>query len=365
MGSVTQHGYLVIADISGYTSFVAKTELEHSHEILAELLRLLVEKIKPLMTLSKLEGDAVFAYAGEEKITRGETLLEFLENIYVAFRDKQVSMRRATTCTCLACQNIPSLDLKFIAHHGDYIVQHVGEIRELVGSDVNLIHRLTKNHVADETGWRAYLMLTEACLDHLNLSLADTHTQAESYEHLGEVKTYNIDLHKRYDQIVGERRNFLTEETADLVFNVDFPVPPYVAWEWFQNPEKRNLVMPAVHWSLGDRPLGRSGIGASNHCAHGGGASTEVILDWHPFEYSTTESYDKGRKMFIETDRFEALSNGRTLMQVLIRLDFPLPRFVRKLMARRVLLDTHHYDRTLMDTAKLAGENYRAAAGSE
>jgi hypothetical protein len=68
------------------------------------------------------------------------------------------------------------LDLKFIAHHGDYIVQHVGQIRELVGSDVNLIHRLTKNHVADETGWRAYLMLTETCLDHLNLNLEHTHT---------------------------------------------------------------------------------------------------------------------------------------------------------------------------------------------
>jgi hypothetical protein len=33
MGSFTQNGYLVIAHISGYTSFVAKTELEHSHEI--------------------------------------------------------------------------------------------------------------------------------------------------------------------------------------------------------------------------------------------------------------------------------------------------------------------------------------------
>ena len=63
MSAVTQHGYLVIADISGYTSFVAKTELEHSHEILSELLGLLVEKIKPLMILSKLEGDAVFACA--------------------------------------------------------------------------------------------------------------------------------------------------------------------------------------------------------------------------------------------------------------------------------------------------------------
>ena len=365
MSTVTQHGYLVIADISGYTSFVARTELEHSHEILSELLSLLVEKIKPLMTLSKLEGDAVFAYAGEEKITRGETLLEFLENIYVAFRDRQISMKRATTCTCLACQNIPTLDLKFIAHHGDYIVQRVGEIRELVGSDVNLIHRLTKNHVAEQTGWRAYMMLTEACLEHLDLTLTDTHLQTESYEHLGNVKTFSIDLRKRYDEIVGERKILLREETADLVFAVDFPVPPHIAWEWIQNPEKRNLIRTGIYWSSGERPSGRSGIGASNHCAHGGGTSTEVTVDWRPFEYSTIESYEKGRMMFTETDRFEALPEGGTRLQVLVKLNIPLPRFARKLLARRILLDTHHYDQMLIEAARRAGGQYQAVADVE
>ncbi len=184
MSTVTQHGYLVLADISGYTSFVAKTELEHSHEILTELLELLVEKFKPLMTISKLEGDAVFAYAGENIFARGDTLLEFMESVYVAFRDRQISMRRKTTCTCNACRNIPSLDLKFIAHHGDYIIQNIANTRELVGSDVNLIHRLSKNHVAESTGWRAYMMFTEKCLDHLHLNLEDTHVQMEEYEHL-------------------------------------------------------------------------------------------------------------------------------------------------------------------------------------
>ena len=149
MSTVTQHGYFVIADISGYTSFVAKTELEHSHEILTELLELLVEKFTPLMVISKLEGDAVFAYTAESTFSRGDTLLEFLESTYVAFRDRQVSMRHKTTCTCRACQNIPALDLKFIAHHGDFIVQQIGNVRELVGSDVNLIHRLSKNHLHD------------------------------------------------------------------------------------------------------------------------------------------------------------------------------------------------------------------------
>ena len=96
MSTSAQHGYLVIADISGYTSFVAKTELEHSHEILTELLELLVNKFQPLMTISKLEGDAVFAFANDGVFARGETLIDFIESMYVAFRDKQLSMKRAT-----------------------------------------------------------------------------------------------------------------------------------------------------------------------------------------------------------------------------------------------------------------------------
>ena len=46
MSKPTQHGYLIIADISGYTSFVAKTELERSQEILSELLEFLVSRFR-------------------------------------------------------------------------------------------------------------------------------------------------------------------------------------------------------------------------------------------------------------------------------------------------------------------------------
>src|SRR5512134_3418438 len=135
MSATTQHGYLIIADISGYTSFVAGTELEHSHEILSDLLETICAKIESLLTLHKLEGDAVFAYIPESKVTRGETILELMESTYIAFRDKQLSMKRATTCTCNACRNIPSLDLKFFIHCGDYIRQTIANNKELVGSD--------------------------------------------------------------------------------------------------------------------------------------------------------------------------------------------------------------------------------------
>ncbi len=359
MSTITQHGYLVLADISGYTSFVAKTELEHSHEILTELLELLVEKFKPLMTISKLEGDAVFAYVDEARVIRGETLIEFMESVYVAFRDKQISMHRKTTCTCAACRNIPTLDLKFIAHHGDYILQHVADIRELVGSDVNLIHRLSKNHVSESTGWRAYMMLTEKCLGHLHLNLENAHAQKEAYEHLGEVQTYSVDLHARYAELTDERRVLITDDEADYILRVDFPVPPHVAWEWLQDPIKRNIWTTGVKWSVGGRPHGRSGKGASNHCAHGKGSSTEVTLDWRPFEYATMDSFDNGKHLITDTAYFELLPDGTTRFRDCIRIRLISgPRFLRRIMAWIVFILMNKYDKLLGNAARLAKEEY-------
>src|SRR5512141_1960114 len=201
MDAKTQHGYLLIADISGYTSFLAQSELEHAHDILTELLEILVKQLTARLTLSKLEGDAVFVFAPESEIPRGETLLELIEATYVKFRDEREAIRRRTTCQCNACRNIPSLDLKFMAHHGDYMLQRVTGIHELVGSDVNLIHRLLKNHVSDQTGWHAYALFTEAALMHMGVQPDGMHEHIESYEHLGAVKVCVLNLADRYTEI--------------------------------------------------------------------------------------------------------------------------------------------------------------------
>ena len=366
MSAITQHGYLLLADISGYTSFVAGTELDHSHQILSDLLETICVPIEELLTIHKLEGDAVFAYAPETIFGRGETILELIESTYAAFRDRQTDIKRATTCTCKACQTIPSLDLKFILHHGNYILQQVRGIREMVGSDVNLIHRLSKNHVTEATGWRAYLMITEPCLAHLDLELEGAYEQVESYEHLGEIKTINVDMHKRYNELKEAQRVFIGEQDADLYFTVDFSTPPPVTWEWLQDPNKRNLWSGGrVHWYSGDRPRGRAGNGASNHCAHGKSVSTEVTMDWRPFDYSTTESYANGKKTFSETIQLEPLPNGGTRVHDYARLGLPLPRAIRRLLARMVLLKQMRYDQLMAHAAQLAREEYSRSLNPE
>ena len=54
-----ERGCLVLADISGYTSYLAGVELEHSHDVLADLLDTIVRTAEGVLTLSKLEGDAM------------------------------------------------------------------------------------------------------------------------------------------------------------------------------------------------------------------------------------------------------------------------------------------------------------------
>ena len=202
-------------------------------------------------------------------------------------------------------------------------------------------------------------MFTEKCLEHLNLNLDDTYIQMEEYEHLGEIKTLNVDLHKRYKEITDARQIMLAEDEADLIVRVDFPTPPAVAWEWIQDPSKRNLWTDGhVRWSHGDRPKGRAGRGASNHCAHGKTVSTEVTLDWRPFEYSTADSFDNGKKTFSETFRFEPLPDGGTRVHDVMQIHMPMPRFMRRIMARIVILGQHHYDEGLQKAAQLAGEEF-------
>lgn len=197
----TQTGYLVLADISGYTSFVAKTEIEHAENVISPLLETIIEKLGELFTFVKLEGDAVFAYVPEAKVSNSSAMFELIDNTYLIFRDSATHMHENATCPCKACKAIPSLDLKFFVHHGEYVVQKVAGIIDLMGNDVTLIHRLAKNRVTESTGWNGYVLFTGNCLEKMQADKKPFVQQAETYEHLGDVETYVMDMHVRYEEM--------------------------------------------------------------------------------------------------------------------------------------------------------------------
>ncbi len=332
----TYQGYLVIGDISGYTSYVASTELEHSQAVLTELLTLIIEKFRALLILVKLEGDAVFAHVPAERVLRGETVLELIESTYYAFRNRVEQIRHLTTCECRACRQIPSLDLKFIVHFGEYYVQNMMGVNDLVGSDVNLIHRLTKNRLFEATRWKAYALFTQKALDQIGIHPDGMYAQVETYEHLGEIQTHSMDLHERYHEMREANRTYISSAEADIVIALDINAPPPIVWEWVSDPRRKNMYMDGTSWSDAVRPGGRTRRGAVNHCAHGKDElSIEKIDDWRPFEYYTTSGNEEEEKLTMQvTYYFKPLEEGeKTHLEIMAKVVTKQPRIVGKLFA--------------------------------
>ena len=164
MLAAAQPTCFLIADISGYTGYLADVELDHAQDILADLIGAVVTALRPNFRLAKLEGDAAFTFATAEKID-GSMLLDTIERCYFGFRRRRRDVRQATSCECNACVRIPDLDLKFVVHHGVAIHQKVAGRQELLGSDVIVVHRLLKNEVVEKLGIDAYALISQACID--------------------------------------------------------------------------------------------------------------------------------------------------------------------------------------------------------
>ena len=84
---------LLIADISGYTGYLAGVELDHAQDILADLMDTIVDALRPPFHLSKLEGDAAFVYLASSDLD-GSLLQDIVEATYFTFRRR---LRRASS----------------------------------------------------------------------------------------------------------------------------------------------------------------------------------------------------------------------------------------------------------------------------
>lgn len=109
-------GPFIITDISGYTAFLTRAEIEHAHDILQELFQVQLALIKPPFVISGFRGDAIFLYITENSFVQPQSVLEAMENLYCAFSAAREQMQYQTTCPCRACQGIPLLDLKMVVH---------------------------------------------------------------------------------------------------------------------------------------------------------------------------------------------------------------------------------------------------------
>ena len=200
-------GPLVLADISGYTAFLQSVASAHANDafadgavpeaygILTRLLDGIVGELVPPYTLSKLEGDAVFAFAtaDDDVPTGGDVLVRF-GGCYVDFRERVASAKEIWPCWCDACANIEMLDLKFVLHAGPFVIQEIAGQRELVGPEVVIAHRLLKTSAPELAGRTAFALVTNAAAEQLGIPLDDCIQVVESHEHYAPIDAHVFSL---------------------------------------------------------------------------------------------------------------------------------------------------------------------------
>ena len=315
-----ESAYFVIADISGYTSFLAGVELDHAQDIIADLMDTVVKGLRPPFRLAKFEGDAAFVYAATAKID-GSMLQDIIESAYFEFRRRLRNIKQASTCECKACAAMGDLDFKFVAHHGAMVKQKMSGREELAGRDVILVHRLLKNTVSEKIGSRAYAVYSDACVQTLGIDpaaqgLVEHH---ETIDIIGDVRLWLRDLEEAWQKENEQTRVEVTREDAYAILEFDIAAPRQAVWEYLTVPSQWQKWWPTdglVEHS-GNR---RRGVGTKVHCMHGKDAIIEELLDWRPFDYFTLSALlpIPGAPKVVMTRVVQERPNGTTHLEMRI-----------------------------------------------
>ena len=284
MAATPQTGFLVLADLTGYTAYLSGSEIEHAPAIAGDLLETIVGRLEPPFRLVKFEGDAAFLFV-EDGRADGSLLLDAIEAAYLAFRRRLRSIDQATSCDCNSCRLAPRLDLKVFVHHGAFVWSRIAGRDELAGSDVIVAHRLLKGVGAAEARANGFALFTAAAVDALGLDADALQLRAasEEIEHLGRVDTFTMDLEAHWQDDSTKRRLDIAD--TDLAFDIEATLgaDPSVIWAHLTSPALRSRWEGPIaieETSAG----GRRGVGTTAQCVTGRLATLEEIVDWLPYD---------------------------------------------------------------------------------
>ena len=279
--------YFAIADISGYTNFLAAVELDHAQDIIADFMDTVVKALRPPFRLAKFEGDAAFVYTTAETVD-GSLLQDAIEGAYFKFRRRLRNVRQASHCECQACVAMGDLDFKFVVHHGQMVKQRMGGREELAGRDVILVHRLLKNAVSEKIGGRAYALYSDAAIRAMGVDPAAQGLIAhhETIDVIGDVALWARDLEAAWKQEDARSPIEVTRDDAHATLAFDIAAPRQAVWEYLTVPGQWRKWWDADD-IVEDSGRGRRGVGTKNHCAHGKHENIEETLDWRPVDYFT------------------------------------------------------------------------------
>jgi len=194
-----------------------------------------------------------------------------------------------TTCTCRACANVRGLDLKIMAHHGQFEQVQIGPMTDISGSDVILVHRMAKTDVKQVTGIQSYALFSQQAYQAMGIQ-TPLLEYVTHFEHFGDVPMRVYDLARAWQEHRALEAVIRVDEDVVYSFRHLLPVGPAVAWEFLTSPElkRRWMDMRSVSMEVD----GRIGPGTRYHCIHEQATFRFRITDWRPFRYFSTQFQD-------------------------------------------------------------------------
>ena len=291
-----KEGALVLADISGYSAFVAKTEVDHSWSILHELLDTVVRSVEGRMDVSQVEGDAILFITGMST----PDVLTVLEGTFVAFHRRLRDMQAVSTCPCNACANIGILKLKFVVHHGNFSRQRLGGVEQLHGTDVIVAHRLLKNTVPS----KEYMLVTDAVLDRLPGDMRIRFIPHSEQFDLGAISGGYVEIAHLWTDAEAAERKRVSPDEAMFRTSVRVGAPATLIGRLMLEPKvmQRYLAADGIEAIAGARG---TDLDSEFHCHHGDMLITMRVVSIEP-----------GREMTLYSDKPVAMLTTATLGDV-------------------------------------------------
>ena len=190
-------GFLLIADISGFTQFIKIHDVKkkpligsivasywesHAEVLIKDLLEVIIATFEPCMKLNKIEGDAAFFFLEDNGTdVQANAILEHMETAREAFNKRQKELTFVESCPCDPCQQSKNLKLKIVVHYGSFHETTIRSFSELSGKDVILVHRLLKNSINLSEYWLMTKQFLSLVNQPMNLKITEIKEKIDDF----------------------------------------------------------------------------------------------------------------------------------------------------------------------------------------
>ncbi len=324
---------IYIPDISGFTNFVNKTEINHSRHIISELLEIIIDSDKFGMSVSEIEGDAVLFF--KEDIPLISDLIEQCQQTFINFHNHLRRYDTERICRCGTCETATQLSLKFIIHKGHVEKINIKNHQKLYGSDVILAHMLLKNSILENE----YILITDQ--DELDRSSIEIDKKewitvkrgSDTYKNFGKYNYSYIPIKNLLKKLVEPSQISFPELGTDkIIIEIAINAPVDLIYENFTNLEKR------MEWNenikeinLHGKSLNKTG---SVHTCLVGSYSLDIesigrMENNNQIVYGERTNKFRGLRDIIKIYFFET-KKDKTIVKV--EVDFKIKSWIGKLM---------------------------------